>query len=39
MSAFARFIQFIERDDVFEPLQIVIIPALILLACFVYGGA
>jgi hypothetical protein len=32
-----RILKLIERDDVFEPLQIILIPALILLACLVYG--
>jgi hypothetical protein len=38
MSALAKILIFAERDDVFEPLQIVVIPAIMFLACLVYGG-
>lgn len=35
MNALARLIQFLERDDVFGPLQIVILPAILFRACIV----
>lgn len=34
----ARALIALETDEVFEPLQIVIIPAMLFLACLVYGG-
>lgn len=32
-----RAIQAYERDEVFEPLQIVIVPVLLFVACLVYA--
>lgn len=33
-----RVLEALETDEVFEPAQIVILPALLFLACAVYGG-
>lgn len=38
LRAAAAVCQFIERDDVFNPLQIVVMPLVIFIACLVYGG-
>lgn len=38
MSALAKILIVLERDSVFEPLQIVIVPVLLFVACLVYGG-
>lgn len=37
MTRLARILQALDRDDVFEPLQIVLVPALMWLACMVFG--
>lgn len=35
---FVRTLQFLDRDDVFGPLQIFFVPAIVFLACLAYGG-
>lgn len=37
MTRFERICRVLDRDDVFEPLQIVLVPAVLWLACMCFG--
>ncbi len=38
MSALERIIRVLERDDVFYPLQILLLPAIVFLGACLWGG-